>query len=197
LACFAGAAASPHQRRSSRLPSRQKRYDAAEHREAKAHTTLGTTRVARQSALTGTASTKSEASIVALQASGTFEVKLAPQPLADSAADGSLGRMTIDKTFSGDLQGTSKGEMLTAGRPDKGSAGYVAVECFRGVLHGHSGTFALQHSGTMHRGAFSLTVAVVPDSGTESLTGISGAMDIKIVDGKHFYTFDYLLPAGQ
>lgn len=131
------------------------------------------------------------------RASGTFEVKLQPQPLADVGADPTLGRMTIDKTFIGDLQGTSKGEILTAGRPDKGSAGYVAIERVNGNLQGRSGSFVLQHTGTMQRGAFDLTVTVVPDSGTAELVGIAGTFDIKIVDGKHFYTLDYALPGKE
>jgi hypothetical protein len=130
-------------------------------------------------------------------ASGTFEVKLLPQALADSASDPTLGRMTIAKTFSGDLQGTSKGEMLTAMTPVQGSAGYVAIERVNGTLQGRSGTFVLHHMGTMNRGASQLAIAVVPDSGTEDLVGLAGTLDIKIVDGKHFYTLDYVLPVKE
>ncbi len=102
--------------------------------------------------------------------------------------------MSLDKVFSGDLQGTSEGEMLTAGSPAKGSAGYVAIERVSGTLDGRTGTFVLQHSGTMNRGALELSVRVVPDSGTDGLAGIAGTLDIQIVDGKHLYTFDYALP---
>jgi hypothetical protein len=134
---------------------------------------------------------------MAFHASGTFEVKLVPQPLADAGADTTLGRMTIDKTFSGDLQGTSKGEMLMAASAVKGSAGYVAIERVSGTLHERRGTFVLQHMGIMNRGAPQLTVTVVPDSGTGELVGLAGAFDIKIVDGKHFYTLDYVLPGKE
>lgn len=127
-----------------------------------------------------------------IHATGGFEVKLLPQALAD--ADSGLGRMSIDKVFSGDLQGTSKGEMLSALTAVKGSAGYVAIERVTGTLQGRSGSFMLQHLGTMNRGAPSLTVLVVPDSGTEGLTGIAGSLSINIADGKHFYTLDYTLP---
>jgi Protein of unknown function (DUF3224) len=130
-------------------------------------------------------------------ATGTFEVKLSPQSLAHPPADSTLGRMSMTKVFSGDLQGTSKGEMLTAGSPTKGSAGYVAIECVRGTLHGRTGTFVLQHSGTMNRGTFELSVRVVPDSGTDDLAGIAGVLDIQIVDGKHLYTLDYALPQAD
>lgn len=131
------------------------------------------------------------------KASGTFEVQLIPQPLADPKADPTLARMMIDKVFAGDLQGSSRGEMLTAGSPDKGSAGYVAIERVSGTLLGRSGSFVLQHSGTMNRGALQLAITVVPDSGTEGLTGLTGALDIKIVDGKHSYTLDYTLPGKE
>ncbi len=129
-----------------------------------------------------------------IHATGSFEVKLLPQPLAD--AESGLGRMSIDKVFSGDLQGTSTGEMLTALTAVKGSAGYVAVERVTGTLQGRSGSFMLQHLGTMTRGAPALTVLVVPDSGTDELTGIAGSLSIDITDGKHLYTLDYTLPAG-
>jgi hypothetical protein len=132
---------------------------------------------------------------MSIHATGTFEVKLLPQPLAD--AESGLGRMSIDKVFSGDLQGTSKGEMLAGGTAVKGSAGYVAIERVTCTLHGRTGSFMLQHLGTMNRGAPSLTVLVIPDSGTDELTGLSGTLTIDIVGGKHLYTMDYVLPAKQ
>jgi hypothetical protein len=125
-------------------------------------------------------------------AAGTFEVKLTPQP-AEKEGDATLGRMTIDKQFHGDLEGTSKGQMLTAGTEVKDSAGYVAIERVTGTLRGRKGSFVLQHSGTMTRGTPQLSVTVVPDSGTGELTGISGKLDIQIAAGKHSYTFDYSL----
>ena len=127
------------------------------------------------------------------RATGNFEVKLHPQPLSDPSADASLGRLSIDKQFSGDLNATSKGEMLSAGTATKGSAGYVAIERVSGALHGRTGTFVLQHSGTMNRGEPQLSVTVVPDSGTAQLTGLSGRMAIIIDGGKHSYDFDYTL----
>lgn len=128
-----------------------------------------------------------------MQATGTFEVKLTPQPSADPSADPTPGRMTIDKQFRGDLDATSRGQMLMAGTAVAGSAGYVAMERVTGALHGRSGTFVLQHSGTMARGAGELRVTVIPDSGTGELTGLRGAMQIDVADGKHSYTFDYEL----
>jgi hypothetical protein len=124
-------------------------------------------------------------------AAGTFEVKLLPQPLANADAGPLMGRLSINKTFSGDLQATSQGEMLSAGTAVKGSAGYVAMECVTGTLQGRSGSFVLQHSGTMNRGASQLTVNVVPDSGTGELTGISGTLSLQVADGKHSYAMDY------
>lgn len=128
------------------------------------------------------------------RASGTFEVKLNPQA-ADEYADGKmLGRMSIDKTFRGDLEGTSKGQMLTALTPVKDSAGYVAIEKVTGTLKGRKGTFVLQHNGIMTRGAQNLALTVVPDSGTDALAGLAGKMDIKIEGGKHSCEFAYTLP---
>lgn len=132
----------------------------------------------------------------ARRASGAFDVKLTPQGGDDGAPDGpALARMSIDKQFEGDLQGTSKGEMLTAaGSTHKDSAGYVAVERVTGTLHGKKGSFALQHSGIMTRGAPQLTIAVVPDSATGELTGLAGSMTIRIEGKKHYYEFRYTLP---
>ena len=126
------------------------------------------------------------------RASGTFEVKVSPQAM-DDKTDASLGRMSLDKQFHGDLEATSKGEMLSASTSVKGSAGYVAIERVSGVLHGRSGSFVLQHSGTMTRGAPQLTITVVPDSGTGQLVGLAGKMNITIADGKHSYDFEYTL----
>ena len=129
-------------------------------------------------------------------AKGWFEVKLTPQkPDNKEAESANFGRMSIDKQFRDDLEGTSKGEMLGAMTDIKGSAGYVAMERVTGKLQGRSGTFVLQHSGTMTRGALQLSITVVPDSGTDGLAGLTGAMTIKIEDGgKHFYEFEYTLP---
>jgi len=125
------------------------------------------------------------------RASGTFEVKLVPQAPDEYADAATLARMTLDKQFRGDLEGTSKGQMLSAGTAIANSAGYVAIERVTGTLQGRTGTFILQHSGTMNRGAPHLVVTVVPDSGTGQLVGLTGTMMIDISGGKHAYTFDY------
>jgi len=125
-------------------------------------------------------------------ARGSFEVTITPQ--AQDAAEGAaIGRLTIDKQFHGDLEARSKGQMLAAGTAIEGSAGYVAIEQASGTLHGRSGSFVLQHSGTMARGAGRLVITVVPDSGAGELVGLVGEMTINIVDGKHFYDFEYTL----
>ena len=127
-------------------------------------------------------------------ASGTFDVTITPQT-DDGISDPTVGRMSIDKQYHGDLDGAGLGQMLTGMAAEvKDSGTYVAIERVRGTLHGRKGTFALAHSGTMTRGAQSLVITVIPDTGTEELTGITGTLTIDIVDGKHFYTFDYTLP---
>jgi hypothetical protein len=126
------------------------------------------------------------------RASGTFEVKLSPQ--VDGEEGGAcVGRMLIDKRFSGDLEATSKGQMLAVRTSVEGSAGYVALEHVTGKLAGRGGSFVLQHSGTMERGAQRLSITVVPDSGTGELEGISGSMALDFSGGGHAYAFDYTL----
>jgi hypothetical protein len=131
---------------------------------------------------------------VTTRATGAFEVKLDPQKPDGKFEDATLGRMTIDKQFHGDLEATSKGQMLTGMTSVKGSAGYVAIERVTGSLNGRTGTFILQHTGTMNRGTPQLSVTVVPDSGTDQLEGIAGKMTIIIAEGKHSYEFEYSLP---
>lgn len=126
------------------------------------------------------------------RAEGTFEVQLAPQQ--EEGGDPLMGRMTLTKQFSGALEGTSTGQMLTAMTAVKGSAGYVAVEKVTGTLDGRSGSFILQHSAYMNRGEPSMDLQIVPDSGTEGLTGITGTCLIKIEGGTHYYTLSYTLP---
>jgi hypothetical protein len=105
--------------------------------------------------------------------------------------------MTIDKQYHGALEGTGKGVMLTASSEVKGSAVYVAIERVTGKLDGKTGSFAMQHSGVMTRGTPHLVISVVPDSGTGELAGLSGNMTINIVDGKHYYEFEYAIEKSQ
>lgn len=128
-------------------------------------------------------------------AKGSFTVQMKPLD-APAALEGvSTGRMSLDKRFEGDLDGTGRGEMLTALTPIKGSAGYVAIERFTGTLHGRAGSFVFQHSGTMNQGAQQLSITVVPGSGTGALAGILGVFKLTIVEGKHCYEFEYTLPS--
>lgn len=122
--------------------------------------------------------------------SGSFDVKLGPQ-VAGEQEEASIGRMLLDKIFHGDLDATSKGQMLAHMTSIKGSAGYVAMEKVVGSLQGRKGSFVLQHSGIMNRGEQTLVLTVVPDSGSDELEGLGGSMTITITDGKHYYGFDY------
>jgi len=133
---------------------------------------------------------------VAEHAAGGFEVKVEAQGDADKAEGSTLGRYSLDKQYHGDLEGTSKGTMLTAGTEVKGSAGYVAIERVTGTLKGRRGSFVLQHSSTLTRGEPLQSITVVPDSGTGQLAGLTGKMTIIIAEGKHSYEVEYSLPAG-
>jgi hypothetical protein len=127
-------------------------------------------------------------------AKGTFVAKLGPLAFEGQPDGGRLGRMSIDKEFSGDLTATSKGQMLSASTEVRGSAGYVAIEQVEGTLNGRKGTFMLQHAGSMNKGAPSLSVAVVPDSGTGELLGLVGNMSIIVAEGAHEFEFSYTVP---
>ncbi len=127
-----------------------------------------------------------------LHAHGEFDVALVP--LTSERAIPLMARMTNDKVFRGDLTGTSQGEMLSAATCQKDSAGYVSIERVEGTLQGRHGSFFLQHNGIMDRGAGTLTVSVIPDSGTGELSGLRGTLSITMVDGRHVYDFEYSLP---
>jgi Protein of unknown function (DUF3224) len=127
-------------------------------------------------------------------AKGVFTVEMTPEG-ESTATDGvTTGRMSLRKRFEGDLVAVGHGEMLTALTPIKGSAGYVAIERVTGTLHGRAGSWVFQHSGTMNQGAQSLSIRVVPGSGTGALSGIDGVFKLDIVGGKHLYEFEYTLP---
>ncbi len=128
------------------------------------------------------------------QVKGSFEVSRSMQPACDLGDGVVAAHVRFDKRFHGDLDATSVVHMLAVGTAVEGSAAYVAVERIAGTLRGHVGSFLMQHNGTMNRGAPSLSLTVVPDSGTDALLGLSGSLAIDIADGRHFYTFDYSLP---
>lgn len=127
-------------------------------------------------------------------ATGEFVVTLQPLTVEGEPEGSRIGRMSINKTLTGDLVGTTRGQMLSAMSEVKGSAGYVAIERVDGTLQGRRGTFTLQHTGTMNRGTPSLSIKVVPDSGTGELVGLAGDFSIINADGKHSYRFTYSLP---
>jgi hypothetical protein len=127
-----------------------------------------------------------------MKISGTFEIETKPIKGYAEGKDGvSMNRMSIDKIFHGKLNASSKGEMLAAMSPVKGSAGYVAIEQVSGELAGKKGSFVLQHFGTMDKGKERLILEVVPDSGTGELEGLSGSMEINREKGDHFYVFEF------
>jgi hypothetical protein len=128
------------------------------------------------------------------RATGSFEVILQPLSNSEITSEPLFGRLLLTKKFSGDLTATARGQMLSAGTLTKGSAGYVAIDHVTGSLEGRQGTFVLQHSGSMNRGFPTLSIMVVPDSGTDELAGLSGTLSINIIDGNHFYDFIYSIP---
>ena len=128
------------------------------------------------------------------QAKGEFDVGRSDEPACDMGDGVSAGHYRFDKRFHGTLDASSVVHMLAVGTDVPGSAAYVAIERLSGTLDGRTGTFFLQHNGIMDRGVASLSLSIVPDSGTGDLRGISGRMGIDIREGRHFYTLDYALP---
>jgi hypothetical protein len=134
-----------------------------------------------------------------MHAKGTFVVKISPTDVSALGQEAGIGRMTIDKTFSGDIEGTSKGEMLTGGADSTGAMAYVALERVTGKLNGRSGSFLLMHNASMLKSdpaSGMLQVTVVPQSGTDELSGLSGKLTITIEGGKHSFDLEYELPSA-
>ena len=119
---------------------------------------------------------------VSKHVAGTFDVKVIPQK-DEGISDPTVGRMALDKVYHGELDATGLGQMLAGMGTLKDSGAYVAIERVTGTLQGKKGSFAVHHVGVMNRGAQTLAITVVPDSGTDELTGITGTMTIEIKDG--------------
>jgi len=127
-------------------------------------------------------------------ASGSFTVKITPQPAESGVGDPSIGRMALHKAFEGGMQGEANGQMLAMRTAVDGSAVYVALDRFEGEVDGRRGGFALHHRGVMDAGVAALEVWVAPDSGTGALTGLRGKFEIRVEGKEHFYQLDYSLP---
>jgi hypothetical protein len=130
-------------------------------------------------------------------ATGTFNVKITPQPAETGVGDASIGRMGLHKVFEGGLRGEAHGQMLAMRSAVEGSGVYVALDRFEGELDGRKGGFALHHRGVMDAGVPALEVLVAPDSGTGELTGLRGRLDIRVEGKEHFYQMDYSLPEAS
>lgn len=128
-----------------------------------------------------------------MQATGSFDVKITPQD--DTTPQSTMGRMLLEKQYQGGLEATGTGQMLSAGTPVKGSGAYVAIERVTGTLDGKHGSFTLQHVGSMTKGKPTMAITIVPDSGTDELTGIEGSEKVTIENGKHLYDLEYTLPS--
>ncbi len=125
-------------------------------------------------------------------ATGSFQIAMTPGDGDDTPG---VGRWTFDKTFTGALDGSSRGQMLGSGDPSTGSAGYVVIEMVSAELDGRSGGFALQHFGIMDSGGLRQQIEVVPGTGLGELAEISGVFTIAVDDdGAHAYELSYSLP---
>ena len=142
-------------------------------------------------------SQKIRTNTVTKHTTGTFEVKATPLAAEDNIGDPKIGRLSLEKKFSGGIAGTGRGQMLGYQSDDKTKGGYVAIEQITGTLDGRKGTFALQPHGTMDGDNYLINVYVVPGSGTGELSGISGNFTIKMEKGAHYYDFEYSLPAAK
>lgn len=122
---------------------------------------------------------------------GPFEVKSTPLPSDEVSQEVGAMRMRFDKRFSGAFEATGVVSMM--GILSGQSGGYVAIEKIVGSVDGHRGSFCFQHSCTMDKGTQKQSITVIPGTADGELTGLSGEMTIEIVNGQHFYVFNYSL----
>lgn len=116
-----------------------------------------------------------------------FTIQLTPgDPALESTA-----RFDFTKVWSGGMEGTSRGLMLSGGDLQQGNAGYVALEVFDGSIDGRSGSVAFQQFGSMHNGGYELRYEVVPGSGTGELNQMVGKLDLQVENGDHNVRFRY------
>jgi Protein of unknown function (DUF3224) len=134
---------------------------------------------------------------MSFHAEGDFDVKNTPLAADDVTTGTGIGRFALDKQYHGGLEAAAKGLMLGFGNPAEGAAGYVAIEQVTGTLRGRSGSFAIQHFGTMDGGKFELKLLIVPGSGSGQLAEISGTVTFTNSSGKHSYLMDYNLPEAE
>lgn len=132
-----------------------------------------------------------------MHATGTFDVKMGQAEASEIGQAAGVGRMTIDKLWTGEIEGTSKGEMLTGITAETGSMAYTAMEKVTGTVAGKAGSFYFAHRATMMTAdpaSAVLEITVVPSSGTGELTGLTGSLKIDMSGGGHRYDFAYDLP---
>jgi hypothetical protein len=134
-----------------------------------------------------------------MRATGTFEVAaFDPAPVEPPKIETAVpvGVATMRKVFTGEISGESATLFTAAFDQATGTGTYVAMESFKGTVAGRSGSLNFAHSATT-TGADRTAelMVIVPGSGTDELTGITGAGGMAVEpDGTHRIWFDYQLP---
>lgn len=91
----------------------------------------------------------------------------------DQGAGPALMEVSLDETFTGDIDGESSVRALQI-KHSETSATLLSLQRFTGKLGGREGTFVLQGSETVENGKISAKWHVVPGSGTGDLVGLRG-----------------------
>ncbi|MCI0699243.1 DUF3224 domain-containing protein [candidate division KSB1 bacterium] len=125
-------------------------------------------------------------------AKGTFELKAWDEkPLNEMNGMPKLTRVSVIKSYQGDITGEGKLEYLMMYRDD-GSASFVGLERVVGSVGGRLGSFVFQHIGVFKDGVATVTLIVVPGSGTGDLHGLGGEGGFTVGhQGPYPVTLDY------
>lgn len=107
-------------------------------------------------------------------ANATFTIEAwDEQPLHGTEGLPKMTRVTARLDYRGDIEGQGNVEYLMVYRDDQ-SATFIGLERIKGGIAGYTGSFVLQHSGSYEGGSAKSSFSVVPGSGTDKLTGLSG-----------------------
>ncbi|MBP1159450.1 hypothetical protein ABIC28_005225 [Rhodococcus sp. PvR044] len=129
-----------------------------------------------------------------MQADSTFSVtSFEPTEYTSPIQTGlDVGYTYMTKTFTGDIEGTSRTQFTSAFSQETGVGTYLAMESFEGSIGDRRGTFNFAHMATTDGADRSHhQLVVVPTSGTGDLAGITGTGELLVdADGTHRLRLD-------
>ena len=110
------------------------------------------------------------------------------KPYDETTENPTLSRVTVKKSFDGEVKGESTGELLMCASAD-GAAGYTIMDRFFVEIEGRKGSFVAIHGAMTDE--MKAVGRIIPGSGTGDLTGISGTLEFKSDESGKRIIFNY------